>query len=191
MGVYMKINLWKSMLAGDNNAFIAIYETHYQSLFAYGFSISTDRDLTKDCIQELFLEIWNTRSKVNKDVIDIRSYLFTWLRRKIGKELNITSSHQQKDFFATEETGFSECSYEELLVAFQQSEENKEKVRKALKHLTKKQMEIIRLRFFENLSYSEIALQTSLSPRTVYNFVYEALKNMKEYMRLFLFYIQL
>ncbi len=61
-------------------------------------------------------------------------------------------------------------------IAFQQSEEKKEQLRNALKNLTKKQIEIIRLKFFDNLSYAEIAAKTSLTSRTVYNLIYEAIR---------------
>ena len=77
------------MVGGDQNAFLTIYQNHYQSLFSYGLSITGDKELTKDCIQELFLEIWKTRLTLNKEVDNIRSYLFTWLRRKISYALSL------------------------------------------------------------------------------------------------------
>ncbi len=74
----------------------------------------------------------------------------------------------------------NESSYEDLLIAFQNTEEKKEKLARALNNLTKKQIEIIRLKFFENLSYAEIAAKTSLTTRTVYNTIYEAIRNLRE-----------
>jgi len=70
----------------------------------------------------------------------------------------------------------------DLLIAFQQSEEKKDQLRNALKKLTKKQLEIIRLKFFDNLSYAEIAAKTSLAPRTVYNLIYEGIRHLRENM---------
>ena len=78
-------NYWDNMVKGDKEAFLAIYHNHYRALFYYGFSLTADRELTKDCIQELFLDIWNTRPTLNKEVENIQSYLFTWLRRKISR----------------------------------------------------------------------------------------------------------
>jgi RNA polymerase sigma factor (sigma-70 family) len=181
----MTKNTWELMTDGDKEAFISLYQSHYQSLFSYGFSLSTNRELTKDCIQELFIEIWNTRPSLNKEVKNVKSYLFTWLRRKISREL----SHLAKENFVDDlkdELPFIEFSYQELLIAFQQSEEKKEQLRAALKKLTKKQLEIVKLKFFENLSYRAIAAQTSLTPRTVYNLMYEAIRHLRESMKLFL-----
>jgi RNA polymerase sigma factor (sigma-70 family) len=168
------------MVGGDQNAFLTIYQNHYQALFCYGFSITTDKELTKDCIQELFLEIWKTRNTLNTDVSNIRSYLFTWLRRKISYELSRLA--KAKSTALMQDSTLTQSCYEELLVAFQQSEEKKEQLRDALKKLTKKQLEIIRLKFFENLSYAEIAAKTSLSPRTVYNLIYEGIRHLRENM---------
>jgi RNA polymerase sigma factor (sigma-70 family) len=176
----MKIDYWLCMVEGDQNAFLTIYQDNYQALFCYGFSITADRELTKDCIQDLFLEIWRTRNTLNKDVTNIRSYLFTWLRRKISRALSRLA--KAKSLTLMPDAELTQPSYEELLVAFQQSEEKKEQLRDALKLLTRKQLEIIRLKFFENLSYEEIAAKTSLAPRTVYNLIYEAIRHLRKNM---------
>jgi RNA polymerase sigma factor (sigma-70 family) len=181
----MAVNTWRSMAEGDKGSFLLLYQTYYQALFCYGFSLSVDRELTKDCIQELFTEIWSTRSSLNRDVTNVRSYLFTWLRRKISRELSRLSKETAFNE-ANEGSTSVQASYEELLIAFQQSDEKKEQLRLALARLTKKQLEIIRLKFFENLSYRAIAAQKSLTPRTVYNTIYESIRQLRESMKLLL-----
>lgn len=170
------------MAGGDTDAFLTIYECHYQALFSYGFTLTANTELTKDCIQELFLEIWKKRSTINKEVKNIRAYLFTWLRRKIFKELSRLDGEKCTDELRK---NFMQniLPYEDLLVAFQQSEENKENLRSALKKLTKKQLLVIRLKFFDNLTYTEIAAQTSLKQRTVYNLIYEAIHHLRAGMK--------
>jgi len=179
----MKLNQWGGMVGGDRNAFLALYKSHYQALFSYGMMLTANRELTKDCLQELFLEIWHKQSSLDKEIKNVRSYLFTWLRRKIFRELALQSGQIVTDemigSFATEE-----LCYEELLIAFQQSEEKKEQLSNALKKLTRKQLAIVRMKFFENLSYAEIAARTSLAPRTVYNLIYEAIQLLREHMML-------
>jgi RNA polymerase sigma-70 factor (ECF subfamily) len=175
----MKIDEWRCMAGGDKDSFLTIYECHYQALFSYGFSLTANIELTKDCIQELFLEIWKKRGTITKDVTNVRAYLFTWLRRKIYKELARLEGEKCTDELIK---NFEQniLPYEDLLIAFQHSEEKREQLRAALKKLTKKQLEIIRLKFFENLSYAEIAAKTSLKQRTVYNLIYEALRQLRE-----------
>jgi len=166
------------MTGGDRDAFLSIYECQYQALFSYGFTLTANTELTKDCIQELFLEIWKKHNTINKEVKNIRAYLFTWLRRKIFKELARLDGEKCTDELIK---NFSQntLSYEDLLIAFQQSEEKKTRLRAALNRLTKRQLSIIRLKFFDNLSYAEIAAKTSLNQRTVYNLIYEAIRHLR------------
>ncbi len=167
------------MKEGNKNAFLNIYQENYNILFSYGFSLTRDKELTKDCIQEMFLEIWNTRDSINNDVQNICSYLCTWLRRKISRiQARIIKERYTEQFLDDCEN--NETSYEELLIAFQETEEKKEKLTRALNNLTKKQLEIIRLKFFENLSYAEIAAKTTLTTRTVYNTIYLSIQRLRE-----------
>jgi RNA polymerase sigma factor (sigma-70 family) len=173
------------MTEGDRESFLVIYDSYYQALFCYGFSLSVERELTKDCIQELFVELWNTRSSLNKDVKNVRSYLFTWLRRKVRRELSRLGKETSINE-TTETPSLIQSSYEDLLIAFQQTEEKKEQLRAALKKLSKRQLEIIKLKFYENLSYRAIATQKSITPRTVYNSIYESIRLLRESMKILL-----
>ena len=167
------------MLAGDKPSFIAIYKRYYLSLYKYGFSITGDKELTKDALQEMFLEVWKTRSTLNKNVKDAKSYLFTWLRRKISRLYSI----QLRQRFPERILGgaeLEELPYNYLLIASQDVKEKKAKLSIALNKLSKKQLEIIRLKFFYNLSNEDIAVKTSLTTRSVYNTIYEALHHLRE-----------
>jgi RNA polymerase sigma factor (sigma-70 family) len=178
----MKFNHRGGMVGGDRNAFLALYKSHYQALFSYGITLTANRELTKDCLQELFLEIWHKQDFLGNEIKNVRSYLFTWLRRKIFRELTLLSGEKYTDEMV--ESSFTqELCYEELLIAFEESEERKEKLRSALKNLTKQQLEMIRLKFFEKLTYSEIAAKTSLTPRTIYNLIYQAIRHLREHMK--------
>ncbi len=169
------------MVRGDKEAFLAIYHENFRALFYYGFRLTADRELTKDCIQELFLDIWNTRPTLNKEVDNIQSYLFTWLRRKISRKQTKALRDRSNERSGQGADGVEYC-YEQLLIAFQHTEEKKDQLTRALATLTKKQIEIIRLKYFDNLSYAEIAEKTSLSTRTVYNTIYEAISRLRESM---------
>jgi RNA polymerase sigma factor, sigma-70 family len=170
---------WECMVDGDKNAFLTIYKENYAALFHYGFSLTSDKELTKDCIQELFLEVWKTRTSIKKEVENARCYLCTWLRRKISRHLNRLEKERTGVVSAIHYDPI-ESSYEELLVAYQFTEEKKERLNRAISKLTKKQIEIIRLKYFENLSYPAIADKTSLTTRTIYNIIYEAIHLLRE-----------
>lgn len=170
---------WRCMKEGSKIAFLEIYQQNYAMLFSYGFSVTTDKELTKDCIQEMFLEIWNKRDLLNNDVHNVKSYLFTWLRRKISRTQS--AFLKEKKFETDADNGEpNQKSYEELLVIFQDTEEKKENISRALSHLTKNQIRIIKMKFFDNLTYIQIAAETNLTTRTVYNTIYMAIQHLRD-----------
>lgn len=173
-------NLWKKMLDGDRGAFLQFYQHHYPDLFKYGFSITGDRELTKDALQELFAELWSKKALQNRDVRQPNNYLFTWLRRKIQK---LAPKIATSDIDLQKVDGrWKEFSYEELLIAFQTTQEDKDRLQQALAKLTDQQKEVIALKFYEDLSYQQIADRKNLTLRTIYNLVYEGIRRLKETM---------
>jgi RNA polymerase sigma factor (sigma-70 family) len=166
------------MKEGSEEAFLRIYHENYNTLFCYGFGLTRDREFIKDCIQEMFLEIWNMRLLVNEDVQNVRSYLCTWLRRKMNRsklrEAKLKFGEGRRPLVSEN----NQLSYEDLLIAFQETEEKKERLARALGRLSRKQLEIIKLKFFENRSYAEIAVTTSLTTRTLYNTIFLAIQQL-------------
>lgn len=175
----MDTEIWNKIKQGDKNAFMQLYQSQYQQLFRLGCRVHTDRELVKDCIHEMFCEIWTGREKVQQ-VSNSRAYLFTYLKRKMLKELNKVGLTQ---FAQDPEQHSHETSYEELLIGLQADEEMKLKLQSVLKKLTKSQLEVIRLKYYESLSYEEVATALQIQPRTAYNLVYEALKLLRRYMQ--------
>jgi len=173
---------WTEMTKGSKPAFLKIYQENYKQLFSYGFSLCYDKELTKDCIQSIFLEIWNGRAALASEVQNVSSYLRTWLRRKINRSIYENKADLLHDHVAPNE---NEKSYEELLIAFEENEAQKEKLKHALRSLTPKQLDIIRLKYYENLSYEQIAERTSLTTRTVYNTVFEAISRLRKIIHIF------
>ena len=58
--------LWSALRSGDKDAFIELYDKFYQRLYIYGFKIARNKELVKDCIQDMFLEIWKKRDNLPK-----------------------------------------------------------------------------------------------------------------------------
>jgi RNA polymerase sigma-70 factor (ECF subfamily) len=176
----MEDKLWNAIRNSDQQAFTEIYKAYYQFLFAYGIRLNGSKDLVKDAIHELFLEVWRRRTEL-PEVRHVGFYLRTILRRKI---INAVPHGRLIEEFPAQHPAGVENSYEELLIRLQATEEMKEKVRKALLSLTQKQKEVIRMKFFDDKTYEEIAALTSTTPRTVYNQVYESLKTLRKYLSL-------
>jgi RNA polymerase sigma factor (sigma-70 family) len=163
-------SLWRKIREGDKEALFVLYDDLYFHLVRYGLSVYADSDLVKDCIGQLFLKLWERHASLN-DVENVQSYLFTALRRTIVDYLQAES---RTGAIPAEEG--EEASYEEIIIARERDEEIRRNLSDALSALTPKQIELIRLKFYENLSYKEIAAVSSQSVKTSYNTIYDAIK---------------
>lgn len=148
-------------------------------MYAYGFRISGNKELTKDAIHQIFLELWTQREKLN-DVSSIKPYLITYLKRKVLKEISGSSpnlSNQFDDYMLE-----TQHSYEDLLIKNQGNHDLRDRLNKALSTLTKKQLEIVKLKFYNGMTYDEIGQITNLRRRTIYNHLHQAIKVLREAM---------
>ncbi|MDX2304849.1 MAG: RNA polymerase sigma factor [Microscillaceae bacterium] len=153
------------------------YSQYFSTLFNYGVQISNNRELVKDCIQEVFITL-----KLNPHLFctiqSPKAYLFTVLRRNIIKELKRESV--SLDVYSFNAVLDIEPSHESLLIHEQIDLDFKYRLAKALKKLTNRQREAIFLKFYEGLSYQEVAETMQLQDiKSARNLIYKAIKQLK------------
>ena len=149
----MELLQWKQLQEGNPAAWDWLYDTFVNNLFNYGMKIKNDRELVKDCIQELFVDLWNSR----KNLILPESpklYLLKSLKYKILRATKTPEINNSSNLFQINEY---EPSYESFLIEDQLYQEQQENLRNQINKLSPKQREAIMLRFFENLNHEEIA----------------------------------
>ncbi|SUJ07857.1 RNA polymerase sigma factor sigV [Sphingobacterium spiritivorum] len=162
---------WERIRKNDSQSFRSLYDELYKALFGYGMHIRSDRELIKECLHELFCELWSDRANLPA-VSNPQYYLFTWLKRIILRNVR-----QQEQLFVQDPSlpSFSD-SPEEQHIEFEKLKERSYRLQLALEKLTPKQLQVINLRFYENKSCEEIAELHKSAMRTVYNTLYEAIK---------------
>lgn len=69
---------------------------------------------------------------------------------------------------------------EKAIIAEQLRQEQHENIRRAIRVLTRRQQEAVYLKFYANLSYSEIAGKMCISTNAIYNLISKAIGNMQE-----------
>ena len=77
---------WLNFLNGNEASFIKLYKKYYQDLFRFGMRISYDTDLTKDCIQDMFSNLWIKRDTLN-EVLYVKAYLFKYISRLLHNKI--------------------------------------------------------------------------------------------------------
>ena len=170
--------LWKALKSGDENALVVIFDRFTGPMFNYGYKIAGDRELVKDCIQELLIEIWQNRSRLG-DTNAIKYYLFKSLRRKLAR----LKASEKAFFFESLPEEWEEGaspSHEVLMISDQLALEKRSSALAMLRKLTKRQQEVLFLRYFDELSCDEIAAVMDLSRQSVYNLIHDALARLRK-----------
>jgi len=173
---------WEQMRLGDKQALFQLYNAMYFHLIRFGLKINADDELIKDCVNQLFLNLWDKRDRLNP-VDNVKSYLMTSLRRVILDQLEYTDRMNTAVNNMGAEEDWTELSYEEILIKLQQDDELKRRLQFAIQKLTPRQMELIQLKFFEGLTYDQIAERTSQTVKTAYNTIYDAIKTLKKILK--------
>ena len=160
---------------GDEQALFTLMLQHYNDLFKYGIKFTADAELTKEIINAFFLHMWDNRSKL-KAVENFKPYLVVSFKRflitELRKRKNTTLPENVQD-------GLFELPYETFIIVTQQDAIVKETLHEMIAALPRRQKQLLQMRYYEQMSYEEIAEKTSLTVRTVYNKLHEALKNLR------------
>ncbi|MCE7043210.1 RNA polymerase sigma factor [Dyadobacter sp. CY312] len=167
--------LWDSLRGGDYSAFETVFKKHYTFLFNYGLKLNRDEEEVKDCIQTLFLTIWERRAFLGASD-SIRNYLLASLRRLILKRMKMAFSHVELDDDNSE--FFIELSAESHMIYDQTLAENVAMVQAAVSCLPDRQKEALYLKFYSEQSFGDIAKIMNISTRAVYKLIYKALDSL-------------
>lgn len=168
--------LWKRVKAGETQAFHELYMQYADILFSFGLVYTKDQEFVKDCIHDLFFELFKYRKNL-ADHDQIRNYLFKSFKRKVqtGKirKLNLVYSDKIQD----------EKSKKNLAENIEESEEEEEnilKIRRSITKLSDRQKEALNLRFQVGLSYPEVADILGISVESTRTLVYRTVKTIRE-----------
>ncbi|RIH63484.1 sigma-70 family RNA polymerase sigma factor [Mariniphaga sediminis] len=170
--------LWERFKKGDNKAFFSIYDKFFDTLFNYGLHFSRDKDLIKDCIHDLFLDLYKYREKLS-EIDNIRFYLLRSLRRLIHKEKSRKISALRGEQILMQ-NDIPQMAFEDNLIAIETESENNRVLGEVMKVLSDRQREGLLLKYEQNLSYKEIAYILGISVESARTSVYRALKDLRK-----------
>ncbi|WP_026308416.1 RNA polymerase sigma factor [Spirosoma spitsbergense] len=173
------IELWEAFRQGDRQAYTILMERHYRPLYSYGTKLVFDKELVKDCIQEVFLELWHRRVAIGS-AESPRFYMLRALQRKIHRAI-----HRNRLLYNAEiinpDTSFSvEFSIEADLISRQEQAEKARQLAALVETLSPRQKQLIYLRFYQDLDFDEIAELMQLNRQSVYNLLRESLLRLRK-----------
>lgn len=172
---------WDQLRNGNKKGLELIYTAYIDDMYRYGMVIKANGSFVKDCIQEVFVSLWNYRSTL-KGTDNVKLYLFKCLGNKIHREVASDVSKYHGDHVEVFDHIFAVNSYEQDWIRAHGNELIRKKLVMALGKLPLRQREVIQLLFFENLSYEEVSSIMKLRIKSVYNLAWKAIGNLKKNM---------
>lgn len=171
-----------SYAEGNNDAFDVLMDRHQQSLFSYILYIARNRELAEDVFQETFVKAITTikqgkyveSGKFKAWISRIAHNLIFDHFRQEQKEKTIYNDEYEFDWFNNPE--LSDDHIEAVMVKTQVLSD----VRKLIALLPEVQKEVLKMRYFEELSFKEIAERTGVSINTALGRMRYAILNMRK-----------
>ncbi|GAB3923985.1 RNA polymerase sigma factor [Larkinella terrae] len=168
--------LWQRFKAGDELAFGELAQVHYRGLYNYGLRLTADSELVWDTIQDLLLDLWDHRTTVG-DAVFVKAYLLKSLRYKLLKTRSGPTA-VDIDESAPTQLPFAD-SIEQQIIADESQTEQTRLLHQLMASLSKRQQEVLYLRFYQNLDNHEIAQIMGLERQSVANLLYRTFKELR------------
>lgn len=170
--------LWQKLKADDAQAFEALFERYYPQLLAYGNSLLSHEDRVQDCAQNVFMDVWLYRHKLQEKV-SVKSYLLASLRKRIAR------LHERDHFFyrstSLDSVEFSlHFSIEDQLIADEETANKVQLINQMLNDLPARQKEALYLRYHQGLDIEQVAEILGVNHQSVSNLLYRAIQHLRK-----------
>lgn len=176
--------LWDAFLKGDDKAFAGIYYAFINPLLTYGKKLTCDHEMLQDTLQEVFMDLYQKRNKLQKPILNPKAYLFVAVKNNLIKKLVQHRKFEDRKPDDTMMVEFNiEYSFQDQQISREISEEKQLRLQRAITSLSSRQKEIIYLKFEEELGYKEIAELMNITVESARKQLYRALLSLRETIR--------
>ena len=175
--------IWNALRDGNRKALDYIFEKYVKLLYAYGGKITKDQGIVEDAIQDLFVELWQKHVMLGP-TDNIKFYLLKSLRRRITRRL-ATDQRKLGDHNLQEDYSREvEFSMESAIIEQQTSFAQQEQLTRGISKLSDRQREAIYLKFYEKMSYEQLAEVLDISLTSTYKLIGKAVDSLRKSVRI-------
>ena len=160
--------------------FESLYREYYQKVYAFLYRLSADRDLAEDLTQETFLQAYKSFHKFRGDC-----EVFTWLAA-IGKHTYFKYLKKKSLHLDAANLGLVAQSYMKGDVSPEEHVQKKdveEAVQKVVENIPKKYRDVVLLRIYAELPFSQIARILKISESSAKVIYFRAKKMLMEVLK--------
>lgn len=161
---------------GDQNAFISLYDMYAEMLLNYGLCITSDKELVKDCVQDVFIKLISKSQDLQ--VTKVTSYLLISLRNRLLDEFlrkNYMTETAVEDIRISTTVEDVENSY----ILDESSLNNVRKVQILMDELTPRQRQVFTLYYIEQRKYEDICGIMQMNYHSVRNLVHRGMLKLR------------
>lgn len=170
--------LWNQIRLGDEEAFTSLFERYYVTLVNYGKTLLNGEDLVKDCVQDVFIDIWTYRFKLNEASV-VKAYLLSSVRKRIARYH--TRDHIFSNIKKIDSLDFLfDFSIEDQLIADETSAQKVEQLNRSINKLSARQKEALYLRYHQGLSVEQVSEVLNLNYQSIKNLLYRAILHLRK-----------
>lgn len=172
--------LWSRLISGDKDALGQLFDNYIKELLVYGYRISKNSELTKDTIQDVFVDLWVYRENLAREV-QVKFYLLRCLRNSLRKQMGSTLLPTIE---LSDDDVFSdlEATPEKEWMAHEANTERDQHLIGMLMLLSDREREIVSLKYYSSLKIKEIATLLSLREQTIANTLQNALVKLRKHL---------
>jgi RNA polymerase sigma-70 factor (ECF subfamily) len=161
---------------GDPAAFEELYRHYHLYVLRNAYLITGTREEAEDVLQEVFVSVWRSRTTFSPE----KGAFATWLHRITVNECLRRRRRKQHYTVSLEKLQITELIRDEEQEEAMVTREELEVLMEALTTLDEKHRAVLVLKYFNDLSYDEIARVTGIPLGTVKSRIYHALQSMRE-----------
>ncbi len=159
---------------GDQDAFDAIFRTHYGHLVSFAQGMLRDRAAAEDVAQEVMLELWRRRAELAISE-SLRAYLLRATRNRSLNQLRHANVAKRAEPHIMGEESVAAAGPSQLVAA-----ELRTALADAVAELPPACREVFQLSRGQGLRYAEIASTLGISIKTVESQMGKALKHLRD-----------
>lgn len=171
-------DLWQAFLAGDREAFARLFHLYSDAMYAYGKKITPDAELVKDTIQDVFVKLYQNRANLSETDY-VKGYLFMAMKRtllnKMSNRIMLSIDNEEDVRFEIDLITQQSTADEE-----EYSEEDRQRLARALKDLTPRQREAVYLYYIQEVPLSEIPDLLGMNYQSVRNLLHRAMLKLRQ-----------
>lgn len=185
----IELRYWEGLRRGESESLAWLYNRYFRLLYNYGRKIAADEKALEDGIHDLFVDLWRFRKNLSSTT-SVQFYLYRSLRRRLVRNNNGNDLLTDRVAMPQDLQRYIPCE-EQDIIERESQDSRVNHLKKMLADLSPRQYEAMILRFYDELSFEEIATIMEVNEQSARNLVHRGLSQLKQFSKLLMTWLVL